>query len=97
MTSQLSRPTLRIEYVEGSGSLDELLVEHIESLRAISPNRQQEWMRNALRNAYVMQRLMVLSPSPESADKSVLDDILQQLTLSNKLAGQLAGVQHIEV
>ncbi len=34
---------------------------HLEALKAISANRQQEWVRNALRNTFLQEELYLLS------------------------------------
>lgn len=68
----LFRQMLRIDYVKDSGSLDERLVKHLEKSRDISANRMQEWIRNALRNAFIQEELVLLSK--QDANKWELDN-----------------------
>lgn len=62
----LFRQMLRITYKEGDASVDTRLVRHLESLNAISANRQQEWIRNALRNAFIQEELILMGGSMEA-------------------------------
>lgn len=68
----LFRQMLRIDYVKDSGSLDERLAKHLEKSRDISANRMQEWIRNALRNAFIQEELVLLSK--QDADKWELNN-----------------------
>lgn len=52
----LFRHMIRIDYVEGSGSIDDHLVKFLDALKAESSYRQQEWFRNAIRNTFIEQR-----------------------------------------
>ncbi len=63
---KLFRQMLRITYKEGDASVDARLVRHLESLNAISANRQQEWIRNALRNAFIQEELILMDGSMET-------------------------------
>lgn len=67
----LFRHMLRIEYVEGSGSIEEALVQYLEKLDAESPNRRQEWIRSALRNAFVQQQYILMSGQTDKEGRGV--------------------------
>lgn len=68
----LFRQVVRIDYVKHSGSLDERLAVHLEKSRAISANRMQEWIRNALRNAFIQEELVLIGK--QEVDKPELNN-----------------------
>lgn len=61
----LFRYMLRLTYEEGSGSIDDRLVTHLDSLSAVSANRKQEWIRNALRNAFIQEERVIMGVQAE--------------------------------
>lgn len=63
---KLFRHMLRLTYKEGGTSIDARLVGHLENLNAVSANRQQEWIRNALRNAFIQEELILMGNSIEA-------------------------------
>lgn len=63
---KLFRHMLRLTYKEGDTSIDTRLVSHLENLNAVSANRQQEWIRNALRNAFIQEELILMGNSMEA-------------------------------
>lgn len=65
----LFRHMLRIDYEEGRDGVDERLVAHLESLKALSANRQQEWVRNALRNTFLQEELYLLSSQEKTNEQ----------------------------
>lgn len=59
MTGSVSlfRRQVRIPVVGGEDSVDARMVRHLELLEASSPHIMQEWMRSALRQAYIAEQL----------------------------------------
>lgn len=66
---KLFRHMLRLTYEEGGSSIDTRLVGHLEKLSAVSANRQQEWIRNALRNAFIQEELILMGNSVEKTEQ----------------------------
>ncbi len=67
----LFRHVLRIEYIEKSGSIENRVVNHLEGLRSISPNRLQEFVRNAVINEYTRQQLSILADQASVEERGV--------------------------
>lgn len=61
---------LRLTYEDSAESIDARLVRHLESLGAVSANKQQEWIRGALRNSFIKEEL-VLMRDEEKKNKQV--------------------------
>lgn len=59
MAENVFRRTLRLPIPLAPDSVDALLIAHIEELEKDSPHRLQEWMRQCLRNAFVIERSLV--------------------------------------
>ena len=59
MAENVFRRTLRMPKPLAAGSVDALLISHMEELEKDSPHRLQEWMRHCLRSVFVQEQSVV--------------------------------------
>lgn len=67
--SLLFRYMLRLTYVKDGNDIDSRLVGHLEKLKESSANKRQEWIRNALRDAFIQEELILIGNQPDTIER----------------------------
>jgi len=66
--ADVMRRMLRLTNPENKESLDAMLCGHLIELEQESPHRMQEWIRNALRNQFSQEQMVVGKRAEGSRD-----------------------------